>query len=73
MKKNKIIIEKIDIHVDMKDEEMIIIVKLNQHHDININQNLKVRIIIGQSAPNIRKMIRQLFLKRVRHHPHHQQ
>jgi len=40
-KKNMmIIIEKIVIHVDMKDEEMIIIVKMNQHHDININQSL---------------------------------
>ena len=44
----------------MKVEDMIIIIKLNQTHNININQNLQVKIIIDQSLLNIRKMIHQI-------------
>ena len=63
-KKNMMIIirlEKIDIHVDLKDEEMII-VKLNQHHDINTNENLQVQTNNGQLILNRRKMIYQIVL-----------
>jgi len=59
--------EKIVIHVDRKDEEMII-VKLNQHLDININENLQVQINNDQLILNTRKMMHQLLLKIVLYH-----
>ncbi len=59
--------EKIDIHVDRKDEEMII-GKLNQHLDLNINENLQVQINNDQLIINTRKMMHQLLLKIVLYH-----
>ena len=51
MKKNQriiILIEMIDMHVEMKDDEMIINVQQNQQHDVDTIRNLLVLTIINQ-------------------------